>query len=274
MDSNIASHKCLGMTNPWIQIAHSAHLGFLRRSHTTTPSGQKFLFIMRFWVPLFWGAQHDSLIPSPIHNPIHSPVYTLSTAPSALPLPHPFRSGSFTESFGPGSKGPVVMLAAALSAVTFALWSLKQLVHQTTPTSDVAMAAVVGIAADRSVKNLLKTYADEVAALAKRTEDVRDPEEHDDIWIMRFAAANDGDIDAAEEDIRHTIAWRTGEGKPIVDAAKNGIAQATAQGLDKWDNAPVLSGAPNSAIVSKYITESNLLTISTQDTEVFHCPLC
>lgn len=70
--------------------------------------------------------------------------------------------------------------------------------------------------ADRSVKYLLEKHCFAINELASRTTDVRDPAKYDNIWLMRFAAANDGDIDAAEQDVREAIAWREGEGVHVV----------------------------------------------------------
>eukprot|EP00667_Euglena_gracilis_P009253 EG_transcript_9401 len=166
--------------------------------------------------------------------------------------------------------GPVLGgVAMTVGFIALVRWCVARVVAAATAASgnpEVAMAAVVGIAADRSVKYLLEKHCFAINELASRTTDVRDPAKYDNIWLMRFAAANDGDIDAAEQDVREAIAWREGEGKYIVEAATRAIAEATTI-PDSWSNAPIMAAAPYSAIISKYITPSQVLTISLQDTQ-------
>jgi hypothetical protein len=158
-------------------------------------------------------------------------------------------------------------LVAVMTLAAVAWSALRQWGSMATAPATLAAAAVVGIAADRSVKQLLEKHCFAIEELARRTADVRDPEQYDNIWLMRFAAANSDNLDAAEKDIRSTIAWRAGEGKYIVEAATKAIDEATQKGPGEWRNAPILAAAPYSSVVSKYITPSQILTISLQDTQ-------
>lgn len=114
----------------------------------------------------------------------------------------------------------------------------------------------------RDVASLVAARRGLIDALAESTSDVRDADAHDDLWLLRFALANADDAAAAEQQIRETLAWRSGEGKAVVDAAAAAVAAATAGG--GWDNEPVLSGAPHADVVTKYITPKQCLTVTTK----------
>lgn len=61
--------------------------------------------------------------------------------------------------------------------------------------------------------------------------------EMSEVDLLRFALVHPEDEKAAEKALMHAIKWRQTDGKPIVDAAKEAVAKATAGG--GWDNVPV-----------------------------------
>lgn len=62
---------------------------------------------------------------------------------------------------------------------------------------------------------------------------------------------------------------RAGEGGKVVSEAAAAVARATADGV--WNNAPVSAAAPYAEIISKYITPSQIVTLSTEDGDLVFC---
>jgi hypothetical protein len=90
-----------------------------------------------------------------------------------------------------------------------------------------------------------------------------------EITRLRFALAFPDDASAAKEALAATVAWRSGEGQKIVDAAAAAVAQATSSGT--WDNAPARESAPHAAKVNKYITPAQILTTSNENGDFVFC---
>ena len=77
---------------------------------------------------------------------------------------------------------------------------------------------------------------------------------------LRFAMAFP-DAEEAKANLRELVVWRAGAGRSMVESAAKAVAQATANG--GWDNEPVRLAAPHAAVVNKFITPKNILTLST-----------
>ena len=103
--------------------------------------------------------------------------------------------------------------------------------------------------------------------LASRTKDARqqaddlipcDDEADLKIWLARFLG-DDGDVDAAEAKVRESIEWRTGEGKKICEAARDAVAEATAEGA--WTNRPVQEKAPHGSKINAFFAEGRVMNL-------------
>mmetsp|Transcript_20850 Transcript_20850/g.64152 ORF Transcript_20850/g.64152 Transcript_20850/m.64152 type:complete len:311 (-) Transcript_20850:29-961(-) len=110
--------------------------------------------------------------------------------------------------------------------------------------------------ATKDVAALLRTKRAVVDGLAKA-----DPNASE-MTRLRFASAFATQSQAAAA-LRETAAWRAGAGKPIVEAASKAVAEATAAG--GWNNEPVRAAAPHASKINRYVTPSNVLTLSTAE---------
>jgi len=79
---------------------------------------------------------------------------------------------------------------------------------------------------------------------------------------LRFAIGAQ-DPEEAEANLREAVSWRAGEGRAIVESAAEAVSKATEGGA--WDNEPVQASAPHAAIINRYITPKNILTLSTKN---------
>ncbi|KAJ1638710.1 hypothetical protein T492DRAFT_941828 [Pavlovales sp. CCMP2436] len=84
---------------------------------------------------------------------------------------------------------------------------------------------------------------------------------------LRFALAFPIQSEALAN-LKETVAWRTGAGAAIVASAEAAVAKATAGG--GWDNEPVLSAAPHAAVINRYISSKNILTLSTASGDLLY----
>jgi len=84
---------------------------------------------------------------------------------------------------------------------------------------------------------------------------------------LRFALAFPDEADATSA-LRETIAWRSGKGKAIVEAAGGAVAKAMEGG--GWDNEPVRNAAPNAAAINAYIRPDNIMSLSTADGDLVY----
>mmetsp|Transcript_76582 Transcript_76582/g.224803 ORF Transcript_76582/g.224803 Transcript_76582/m.224803 type:complete len:370 (-) Transcript_76582:117-1226(-) len=120
---------------------------------------------------------------------------------------------------------------------------------------------------DLSVEALMKKYEEPIKAIKKPFE--KELESFADTYVLRFAIEHKGDVEAAQKNMKEVLAWRSGEGKEIVEKAAAAVAEATAEG--GWNNAPVLSAAPHSAIISKYLTPSGIVVVALKDGDICSC---
>jgi hypothetical protein len=126
------------------------------------------------------------------------------------------------------------------------------------------------LAGEVAVGDASMTRAAVVADLAARTEACRAPaadvlpyatDDERDAWLLRFCAeAEDVDVDAVAARVEASVAWRLGEGKSIVEAARDAVAAATAT-PGSWDNGPVLAAAPHSAKIEPWVPAGKLMTM-------------
>lgn len=112
-----------------------------------------------------------------------------------------------------------------------------------------------------SVNSLLNTNRASVDALASLSADV--PE----LTRLRFALAFPNQAEAKRA-LRAALAYRKGAGRSIVNSAAEAVRQATAGG--GWDNEPVRAAAPHAAIINRFITPKNILTLSTDDGDLVY----
>lgn len=91
--------------------------------------------------------------------------------------------------------------------------------------------------------------------------------EMSEIALLRFALAFP-DEQEAEAALMKAIQWRKTTGKHIVDAAKEAVAKATANG--GWENEVVRDMAPHAALINDYITPKAVITTSTEDGDLVY----
>ena len=94
-----------------------------------------------------------------------------------------------------------------------------------------------------------------------------DDVEMSEIALLRFALAFP-DENEAEAALMKAIQWRKTTGKHIVDAAKEAVAKATANG--GWENEVVRDMAPHAALINDYITPKAVITTSTEDGDLVY----
>uniref|UniRef100_A0A7S2R046 CRAL-TRIO domain-containing protein n=1 Tax=Eucampia antarctica TaxID=49252 RepID=A0A7S2R046_9STRA len=87
---------------------------------------------------------------------------------------------------------------------------------------------------------------------------------------LRFAMAFRKNRTEARRKLREAMKYRKSTaGKPIIDAATQAYASATnAEG--GWDNDVVRDAAPHAAIINKFITPKNILTLSTEEGDLLY----
>jgi hypothetical protein len=107
--------------------------------------------------------------------------------------------------------------------------------------------------------------------LAARTKDARllaeellpcDDETDVRTWLARFLG-DDGDVDAAEAKVRESLEWRTGSGRAICEAARDAVAEATANGA--WSNAPVQDRAPHGAKINAFFAGGKVMNLRNKE---------
>ena len=88
-----------------------------------------------------------------------------------------------------------------------------------------------------------------------------------EVALLRFALAFPTQSEATKA-LKETLAWRSGAGSEIVAAAGAAYKEAFATG--KYNNAPVRDGAPHAKTINQYITEKNILTMSTAEGDLVY----
>ena len=89
-----------------------------------------------------------------------------------------------------------------------------------------------------------------------------------DVDLLRFALAHPDDKVGAEKALKKAIEWRRTTGKSIVDAARDAVAKATANG--GWDNDVVRNAAPHADVINDFITPKAVITTSTEDGDLVY----
>lgn len=89
----------------------------------------------------------------------------------------------------------------------------------------------------------------------------------DDVNLLRFALGFDTKREAADA-LKETIAYRAGRGKAVVEAAQQAYKDATAAG--GWNNDVVRDNAPHASMINKFITENNIISVSTNEGDLVY----
>lgn len=123
------------------------------------------------------------------------------------------------------------------------------------------------------VSKLLEQNADRVSLLKSETQKIvgsvdLEPYSNNVFYLRYCLDGNKGD-DEQLDLLKENLAWRTGEGKSICDAAQSAIQKATADG--GWNNDPVREAAPHASVINKFITSSQCLTTSTTPGDLIYC---
>lgn len=112
-----------------------------------------------------------------------------------------------------------------------------------------------------------KKFAPEVEKIRSLCKDL--PEDWDDVKLLRYAIQHPDAPEEAAKNVKEVLEWRQGEGAKIVEAAETAIAKAQEGG--GWNNEPVLAAAPHADKVSKYITPSQMVVVSTKVGDLVTC---
>ena len=113
-------------------------------------------------------------------------------------------------------------------------------------SSHIRLHAAAVVAPAKDVPKLLEKQRVTVDALKEQAPDFSE------VALLRFALAFPTQTEASKA-LKDTLAWRSGAGREIVEAAGAAYKEAFATG--KWNNAPVRDGAPHAKTINQYITE-------------------
>jgi hypothetical protein len=135
---------------------------------------------------------------------------------------------------------------------------------------------VHGLAADlqKPVSQLLQQYSSNINDLKAETYKVvgsanADAEPYkNNVFYLRYCLDKEDPSEQLAK-LKENLQWRQGAGKPIVDAACQAVEQATASG--GWNNKPVLDAAPNSALISKFLTPVNAISTTSSNNDLVYC---
>lgn len=132
----------------------------------------------------------------------------------------------------------------------------------------VSLGNVDAFGVKEPVSALLQKHVSDIARLKEETQaivgNIDSTPYSNDVFYLRYCLAEKG-----VDELKETLAWRQGAGKEICQAARTAFEKATDG--DKWDNEPVRSGAPNAALINKYITPSTCLTTSSSQGDLVYC---
>jgi hypothetical protein len=132
------------------------------------------------------------------------------------------------------------------------------------PTSGwqpAVFAVETAVAPDKDVAKLLEKQRANIDALKNIAPDFSE------IALLRFAQGFPTQSEAKDA-LKETLAWRSGAGREIVEAA--GAAYKAAFSEGRWNNDPVRDGAPNAKAINQFITEKNILTMSTDEGDLVY----
>ena len=127
--------------------------------------------------------------------------------------------------------------------------------------SHIRLHAAAVVAPAKDVPKLLEKQRATVDSLKELAPDFSE------VALLRFALAFKTQSEAATA-LKETLAWRSGAGREIVEAAGAAYKEAFATG--RWNNAPVRDGAPHAKAINQYITEKNILTMSTAEGDLVY----
>lgn len=130
-----------------------------------------------------------------------------------------------------------------------------------------------------SVSKLLEIHADDVKGLkeeaASRLAEGSMSERPycNDVFFLRYcvddeAAGEDGSTTLRER-LAETLKWREGPGSEICHAAIRAVEEATSSG--KWNNDPVMSNAPHSSTIQKFLNDRNMMTTTMASGDLVYC---
>lgn len=117
------------------------------------------------------------------------------------------------------------------------------------------------------VPNLVRRHGADIEEIRKRCRDL--PPFFDDVKLLRFALDHQGNPAMAARKVRQVNSWRNGKGAAIVAAATKAVAEAQRGG--GWDNTPVMAAAPFSDRISRHLTPSTQLLMSTSRGDLITC---
>jgi len=126
-----------------------------------------------------------------------------------------------------------------------------------------------------SLQSLLTTHQSGIASLKNIASTLSGDEAvapTDDVFYLRYILDDgyDNDNERAAA-LKASIEWRLGEGNNVVTSARNAVKAATAD-EGKWNNAPIQSAAPHSAIISDYLKTPQCITTSLPTTnDLIYC---
>ena len=116
--------------------------------------------------------------------------------------------------------------------------------------------------ASKNVESLLKKNRAKLDDLATIAPDLSE------ISRLRFALTFPDRFESRMA-IREAVSYRDGEGKSIVEAAARAVAAATA--VDgKWNNDFVRDNAPHAAVINRYISPKNIITLSNDNGDLIY----
>jgi CRAL/TRIO domain len=135
------------------------------------------------------------------------------------------------------------------------------------------IASSYALIAQEPVSKLLQNHAESIANLKKVCEQklgaaaLETSPYSNDVFFLRYC------VDSKEDPVARlesNLDWRSsGRGKTICDAATSAIEKA--KSASSWDNNPVLSAAPHSAIISKFLKPSNVITTTSSKNDLVYC---
>ena len=163
------------------------------------------------------------------------------------------------------------------------IMAVTAIITITTTTTMVFLDGVDGFVVQEPVSALLKTHADDITTLKQETLNVVGETKmgqrpyNNDVFYLRYCVGEKG-----VDDLKQVLSWREGQGKTICDAAVEAVQKATSsashddgasagEGKPKWDNEPVLGGAPNASKIKPFLTPTTTLTTSSSQGDLIYC---
>ena len=121
---------------------------------------------------------------------------------------------------------------------------------------------VITYARDKSVSDLISDNYAQISSLSNLAP------EFSNVTILRYILAYPNQPENIEQAIINTLKWREGEGKVIVNTAKEAVFNATIDGT--WNNDPIWTSAPHYHIIKQFINEKNVLTLTNRNKDLIY----